>query len=320
MKHKFANYNFDDALRVLVRPDGVTCSLRPQINKFLALLISRSQHVFSKNELIIHIWGNDSSATDHDLQCLKRDLEKCLGNKELIRTVPRQGYAFTASLNATQPAASIVSSTDGGESSGSLSIFPGVGNAAGALFVHSFVAYGKNDYVKHLQKAVKWEKRTRHMVMLSEKLRSVLSIPFRHVTGQRTTKESWWAIGIPIRVDPVIGDWCSVDLMPYSELSFRIRSKSKSSKRGPILLRVRFEDESINSKSKSRRQSSSWYPEPLEIPTKWHRFTLALIQFRWSRDAWPGNTEAVRRDKIVQIVFGQDPTVPSASGDLEISD
>src|SRR5579864_9238612 len=145
MKYRFANYTFDDELRQLTRPNLPPRRVRPKVKELLMILLRHPGKVVRKQELLGEIWGADSSATDHDLQGLKRELEKELATKELIGTVSGEGYALKAVVK-TANEANPDSTTDVEEEPNLLPVFPGVGTPAGALFVHSFVGYGKNDY------------------------------------------------------------------------------------------------------------------------------------------------------------------------------
>ena len=325
MKFRFANYYFDDEIRHLVRPDGSTCQLRPLVNDLLTAFVRQpGGELITKQKLISDVWGETTTATDHDLQGLKRELERALDNRGIIKPIRGKGYMLAVPVLTSAKASTGVFPPGlpgaGSETSGPLHIFPGAGSPAGALFVHSFVGYGKNDYVKHIRKIVKWERRPRHMVMLSNTRPSVFMIPFRHVVKPGLEKQSWWSVVIPTNVDLVSGRWQSVDFSQYSALTFKARASSKATKRTPILMRVRLEDDSNESRSSSRRQSSSWYPEPLELHGTFRQFKLQLDNFRWSLDAWHENTQVVRRDGIVQIIFGQDATIPSSTGAIEVRD
>jgi DNA-binding winged helix-turn-helix (wHTH) protein len=319
MKYRFTTYIFDDELRQLTGRDFSARRLRPKLKELLVILLKRDRKVVRKHELIEEIWGANSNATDHDLHNLKRELEKVLGTKRLIKSVPGEGYVFDAPVS-NQIESDIGTKIEEESELTILPIFPGAGTPAGALFVHSFVGYGKNDHVRHIERRVKWERHPRHMVMLSNTSRSAFTIPFRHVVKPGREGESWWSVVIPVRVNSVSGDWQAVDLTRYRTLSFKARGKPMRPKHAQSLLRIRFEDNSRKSASRSGRQSSSWYPEALNLGVRFHPFTLDLDKFKWSVDAWPDNNEPVCREKIIQIVFGQDTSVPSAEGLIEVRD
>src|SRR5947199_8259611 len=150
MKFRFANYYFDDEIRHLVRPDGSTCQLRPLVSELLtAFMRHPGGELITKGKLISHVWSDTTTATDHDLQGLKRELERALGNSELIKPIRGKGYRLAATVLTVAEAPADVSlsgsSAPISKPSGPLHILPGVGSPAGALFVHSFVGYGRND-------------------------------------------------------------------------------------------------------------------------------------------------------------------------------
>lgn len=79
-------------------------SLRPRTAAVLLHLIENAGRVVSREELIKRVW-NDVVVTDDSLaQCIK-EIRRSLGAAdELIRTVPRVGYAFTGAVREERPA------------------------------------------------------------------------------------------------------------------------------------------------------------------------------------------------------------------------
>jgi DNA-binding winged helix-turn-helix (wHTH) protein len=315
MKYKFANYEFDNELRLLRLPDGTSRHLRLKVNKLLSILLSRPQKVFTKEELIEQIWGEESDATDHDLQGLKGELDKALKDKTIVKTVSGEGYAFNLPVTTPQDIPIAIGSSN--DKQAILPVFPGLGTPAGALFVHSFVGYGSNDRVQHIQKKVKWERRLRHMVMQSADTPETILIPFRHTVRSGEEGESWWNVILAIRVDPVSGKWQTVDLTEYKRLSFEVRSNPARafSQHTFIPFRMRLED-STDSEG-TNRQSTNWYPHLLIAPKHFIQMEVLLDEF-WSPGAGPIKSQNAARNRIFQIVFGQDSTIPSIAGTLEI--
>lgn len=321
MKYQFDNYELDDSSRGLTRPDGSHVQLRRQAASLLvAFLTNRINTLISKERLIRIVWGEHSHAGDHELQGLKNELQKHLQSQDLIEAITGEGYIFHAKTVARFPDTSGFgySATD----RETLYVFPGNGTAAGSLFVHSWVGYGSNDFVKHIQKEVHWEVKPRHMAMLSEDEPSTLVIPFRHVVETGSEKESRWEVVVAVRVDPVSGNWEYLDLEGYKTLAFEARFDSRrraTADNDPTTsLLVRLEDNATNSNGGSKRQTTNWHPRAPSLSPgfKWYR--LPLNEFDWI-DGLPGwNTDPVCRNKIVQIVFGHDATIPSASGIIEI--
>jgi hypothetical protein len=251
--------------------------------------------------LIAKIWGEQSKATDHDLHCLRRDLDAVLGDKAIVKSIPSEGYVFTLRLATAQETPTAISSSNTKQAV--LPVFPGVGTPAGALFVHSFVGYGSNDRVQHIQKKVKWERHLRHMVMQSADTPETILIPFSHLVKAGKESESWWNVVIAVRVDPVNGKWQTVDLTGYKKLHFEVRSKPARafSQHTFIPFRVRLED-STDSEG-TNRQSTNWYPHLLVAPKHFTAVEVLLDEF-WASQAVPTKN--------------QDSTVPSISGRVEI--
>ena len=319
MRYRFDKYELNDATGDLARPNDSHAHLRPKTTSLLvAFLTYPVNELISKERLIRKVWGEHSQSGDHELQGLKNELQKALQNESVIEAIPGKGYVFHASTVTTVLDNNGLQHSAAGQ--GALYVFPGNGTAAGALFIHSWVGYGSNDFVKHIQKEVHWEAKSRHMAMLSEDQPSTLVIPFRHAVVPGVEKESHWEVVVAVHVDPVSGEWDSLDLAEYKTLAFEARFNSrgkKSSDRTTYLL-MRLEDDSTRSKGGSKRQTTNWHPQvsSLSLGFKWYR--LSLDEFDWT-DGLPGwNTEPVCRNRIVQVVFAHDATISSASGTIEI--
>jgi DNA-binding winged helix-turn-helix (wHTH) protein len=325
MKYTFANYSFDELTQSLQRPDGSTSRLRPKVSSLLAIFLNRpSNELISKEELIRALWGENAEADDHDLQRLKNELAGKLGNELLIESVPRKGYIFTAQPNPTSRSAErngdvAVDLRRAADNPSPLHIFPGKGGTpAGTVFVHSYVGYGANDFVEHVAQRVPWEEVRRHMAMLSPNLPSTLVIPFNHSVNKSTKQESWWVVCLPTNVNQVSGAWEFVDLTRYKSMVFEGRStlpESAKNERVPVL--VRLEDNSAEA-TDGKRQSTNWHSKTLLLPESFLRFELPLNDFKWSVDAWVGNTKPVNRNRVAQITFGHNATVATTAGTIEI--
>lgn len=319
MRYRFDSYELNDATGDLARPNGSHAHLRPKATTLLvAFLRNPVNDLISKIRLIQAVWGDHSQSGDHELQGLKNELQHALQSESLIEAIPGKGYVFHANIVTTIPDKNGLGHTAPRRSA--LHVFPGNGTAAGSLFIHSWVGYGSNDFVKHIQKEIHWEPKLRHMAMLSEDQPSTVVIPFRHVVVPGSEKESHWEVVVAVHVDPVSGEWDSLDLAEYQTLAFEARFDSrdkKSSDRTTDLL-VRLEDDSTSSKGGSKRQTTNWHPRAPSLSPgfKWYR--LPLDEFDWI-DGLPGwNTDPVCRNRIVQIVFAHDASIFSASGTIEI--
>src|SRR5262249_33217192 len=148
MRYQFDKYELDDATGDLSRPDGSHAQLRSKETSLLAAFLTNPiDGLISKERLIRIVWGEHSQAGDHELQVLKNDLKNKLQRKDLIKAIPGKGYAFHADTVAQYPDKG--GSAHSAIGRGPLHVFPGNGTAAGSLFVHSWVGYGSNDFVKH---------------------------------------------------------------------------------------------------------------------------------------------------------------------------
>lgn len=83
-------------------------------------------------------------------------------------------------------------------------------------------------------------------------------------------------------------------------------------------LKVRFEDDSVDAGGGSFRQSSDWHPFDIRVGPRFQLFEMNLESFDWLQDAWPTNTGPVDKQRIMQVVFGHDDSVPSCAGTVEI--
>jgi DNA-binding winged helix-turn-helix (wHTH) protein len=319
MKYRFANYEFDEDLRQLKKPDGSSKRLRPQLSRLLTILLSRPEDAHAKQELIESVWHKHTNATDHDLHNLKRELETALDESGIIEAIPGHGYTITV------PVAPVANS-DKGASAGNgagrkiLPVFPGIGTPAGSLFVHSAADAGKNDFVKYIKRKVKWEARPRQMVLTSEDAPETMVIPFRHTLKEGSEDQSWWVAALAVRVNIVTGDWEGADVTGYNKLVFEARSipTSFSAKERAMPLLVRLEDNDKDANSGSSRQSTDWHPQEILLPEAFLTIELPLEKFNWSAQAWYWNTKPINRADVAQIIFGHDSRIRSLEGTIEI--
>jgi DNA-binding winged helix-turn-helix (wHTH) protein len=319
MKYRFANYEFDEDLRQLRKPDGSSRRLRPQLSKLLTILLSGPGDAHAKQKLIESIWHKHTRATDHDLHNLKRELETALDESGIIKAIPGHGYAITVPVT---PAGDLNKGAVAGNGTAGkiLPVFPGIGTPAGSLFVHSAADCGKNDYVQYIKRKVKWEARPRQMVLTSEDAPETMVIPFRHALKEGSENQSWWAVVLAVKVNIVTGDWEGTDVTTYNKLVFEARSipTTFSAKERAMPLLVRLEDNDKDADGGSTRQSTDWHPQEILLPEAFITVELQLEKFNWSAEAWYWNTKAVDRVDIAQIIFGHDSRIPSLEGTIEI--
>lgn len=114
MLHEFGIFEFDSATGEL-RKNGRAVALEPQPAKALALLLSRSGEVASREQLRDAVWGTETHVDfDRGIAYCISQVRTALGdnadNPRFIQTVPRQGFRFIAPVStpdgpATTPAA-----------------------------------------------------------------------------------------------------------------------------------------------------------------------------------------------------------------------
>lgn len=104
-----SSYSFDDFTLDLTRGhllrDGQEVKLRPKSFEALKFLVENGGRLIGKEELIQALWPN-SFVTDGSLvQCL-RDVRLALGDdkQRYIKTVPRRGYIFLATVSYSESA------------------------------------------------------------------------------------------------------------------------------------------------------------------------------------------------------------------------
>lgn len=85
-----------DMVRHKVHRDGVTIHLGPKEFKLLKVMLERPGRVFSREQLLDRVWGNDVYVEHRTVDVHIRRLRKALnsgGRADLLRTVRGEGYA-----------------------------------------------------------------------------------------------------------------------------------------------------------------------------------------------------------------------------------
>ena len=105
MIYKFGEFAVD-TLRAEVRSAGTVVPLRRQSFEVLVHLLQRPQLIVSKDELLDAVWG-DKVVTDGALKHCLMEIRAAIGdrNRKVLRTVPRRGYIFEASVTTESVAA-----------------------------------------------------------------------------------------------------------------------------------------------------------------------------------------------------------------------
>ena len=98
--YEFGLFHLDANDRVLLRGDR-TVRLTEKVFNILLLLVERSGHLVTKEELMEEVWP-DSVVEENNLTVSMSALRKALGEKQeggqYIETVPRRGYRFAADV------------------------------------------------------------------------------------------------------------------------------------------------------------------------------------------------------------------------------
>ncbi|HEY0405260.1 MAG TPA: winged helix-turn-helix domain-containing protein [Pyrinomonadaceae bacterium] len=98
----FGNFTLDLEKRLLLR-DGEPVPLTPKAFDTLALLVRRSGHVVSKDELLEAIWADvfvEESTIAQNVFTLRKALGQNHTVNQFIETVPKHGYRFIADVKA----------------------------------------------------------------------------------------------------------------------------------------------------------------------------------------------------------------------------
>src|SRR3954451_7762771 len=86
-------------MRGCVLNSGGEIKLRPKVYEALKYLVEHAGHLISKQELMQAVWPDAFVTDDSLVQCtleLRRALED--RGQQLLKTVPRRGYLFTAEV------------------------------------------------------------------------------------------------------------------------------------------------------------------------------------------------------------------------------
>jgi predicted ATPase/DNA-binding winged helix-turn-helix (wHTH) protein len=105
LNYQFGEFSLD-VVRGCVFKAGKEVKLRPKVYETLKYLVEHSGRLIGKQELMQAIWP-DAFVTDDSLVQCTLELRRALDDRsqELLKTVPRRGYLFTAEVSqrATKP-------------------------------------------------------------------------------------------------------------------------------------------------------------------------------------------------------------------------
>jgi predicted ATPase/DNA-binding winged helix-turn-helix (wHTH) protein len=103
LRYQFSEFTLDTTKGCVLRA-GEEIKLRPKVYETLRYLVERPGQLIGKQELMQAVWP-DAFVTDDSLVQCTLELRRALGDRsqQLLRTVPRRGYLFTAAV-VQQPA------------------------------------------------------------------------------------------------------------------------------------------------------------------------------------------------------------------------
>ena len=100
MRYKFNDFEFDSTSLVL-KKNGQTLSIRHNEAKVLKLLIEHSDNVFSKEDILSHVWQDKVVSEQAVFQNISH-LRSLFGN-QAIKTFPKRGYQWQLEVNSIHP-------------------------------------------------------------------------------------------------------------------------------------------------------------------------------------------------------------------------
>ena len=95
--YEFEDFRLDAASPCLWRGSELI-SIPPKALEMLTLLVTRKGEIVSREELIETVW-KDTFVEEGNINYTISLLRKIFDNKDLIKTIPRHGYRFTAPVN-----------------------------------------------------------------------------------------------------------------------------------------------------------------------------------------------------------------------------
>lgn len=99
--YEFGRFRVNDSEKTLLE-NGEIVHLPPKVFDTLLLLVENSGRIIGKEEILQTVWA-DSFVEDNNLQQHISLLRKTLGDAQIIQTVPKRGYRFTATVKILTP-------------------------------------------------------------------------------------------------------------------------------------------------------------------------------------------------------------------------
>src|SRR5215831_7357158 len=98
LKYRFGEFTLDPGRGTVLNSDRVV-KLRPKVYQALLYILENRGRLIGKEELIHTLWSDAFVTEDSLVQCMV-ELRRALDDRaqEIVRTVPRRGYEFTATV------------------------------------------------------------------------------------------------------------------------------------------------------------------------------------------------------------------------------
>ena len=106
--YQFGPFTLDMRDKFLLR-DGKVIPLTPKVFEVLAVLVQSHGHVVGKDQIMKSVWPDsfvEESNLTQNISVLRRALGDGNEDGQLIETVPRRGYRFTAPVRELTPSRS----------------------------------------------------------------------------------------------------------------------------------------------------------------------------------------------------------------------
>ncbi len=175
--YTFAGFTLDAGKRLVFDPQGEPVSLMPKAYEILFYLVTNSQRVIEKDELMAAIWP-DTIVEENNLTQNISGVRRALGEKHrenrFIATVPGHGYKFVAEVaisNASSPVDSAGTRAAGENAS------PGSARRIWPVVIAALVLIGLITVA-----FVVWKERSKPS---TSEIRSVAVLPFKPLTSDR---------------------------------------------------------------------------------------------------------------------------------------
>src|SRR5437764_7917301 len=98
VQYRFGEFTLDPSRAMVCKADRVV-KLRPKVYDALLYILQNRGRLIGKEELIQALWSDAFVTEDSLVQCMV-ELRRALDDRaqEIVRTVPRRGYEFTAAV------------------------------------------------------------------------------------------------------------------------------------------------------------------------------------------------------------------------------